>query len=97
VVWATASYVSVPERETMPAVRVSLRPRRDGTRWRTRTDLARLVDVARHDAHLAAKRVDDARAVGPDKARLGLALECVYDLRAWVAVSASTGTCVARW
>ena len=46
----------------------------------TLTDLARLVDMAGHDANLAASRVDDTRAVGSYQARLALRLQCVHDL-----------------
>jgi hypothetical protein len=71
--------VSVPERDTIPATtrNVSTTPRR-GTVWR-RTDRARVVDVARHDANLALPGLDDAGAVGADKARLALAHKRVLD------------------
>jgi hypothetical protein len=56
VVWPTASYVSVPERETMPAC--------ERKHVENETNVARLVDVPRHDANLALAGLDNAGAVG---------------------------------
>ena len=47
------------------------------------------MDVAGLDAHLAAERVDDTRAVGANETRLALALERIDDL--CLAVSAALG------
>ena len=44
------------------------------------TDPTGLVDRPGLDTHLAALRVDDTRAVGADKTRLGLAPEGLVDL-----------------
>ena len=89
VVCATASYVSVPERETIPVHREQMESgkRRCAKRCRAqvpRTNLSRLVDVAGLDTHLAPERVDDTGAVRTNKTRLGLRLEGVHDL--WAAV-----------
>jgi len=92
VVASTASYVSVPERETTPAGRArrasaTRSSRRRGRRVEGagRTDRAGREDVAGHDADLAAaaagRRGDDARAVGAHEARLGLPAERLRDLR----------------
>ena len=43
------------------------------------TDLARLVNVARHDANLALAGLDDARAIGTDEARPRLRIETTHD------------------
>jgi hypothetical protein len=45
-----------------------------------RTNLSRFVNVARHDAHLASKWVNDTWAVRTNKTGLGLASESVGDL-----------------
>ena len=45
-----------------------------------RTDPARLVNMTRLDAHLASQGIDDPRAVGSHKTRLGLAFKRVHDL-----------------
>lgn len=45
-----------------------------------RTNLARHVDVTRHDAHLAPVGVDDTRAVRAHKTRFGLALKSIDNL-----------------
>lgn len=77
-VCATASYVSVPERETIPGGNVT-----EGQvcmRSPRRTNATRLVNGAGLDAHLAPLRVDDSGAVRPHETRLGLALERVHDL-----------------
>eukprot|EP00964_Phaeocystis_antarctica_P003613 scaffold1948_cov62-Phaeocystis_antarctica.AAC.8 len=115
VVWLTASYVSVPERDTMPmepawsrctarararvraraavgfgaavgfeaadgfglrlqsGLRVGASGRGCGSGLRSGVAAAHRVDVAGHDADLALAGLDDARAVGPDQARGGLA------------------------
>mmetsp|Transcript_104385 Transcript_104385/g.271746 ORF Transcript_104385/g.271746 Transcript_104385/m.271746 type:complete len:264 (-) Transcript_104385:457-1248(-) len=44
------------------------------------TNLARHVDVARHDSHLALARLDDAGAIRADEAALALAHQGVLDL-----------------
>ena len=44
------------------------------------TDVSRLVNVTRLDAHFAALRVDDTRTVGANKSRLGLTPQGVRDL-----------------
>mmetsp|Transcript_11109 Transcript_11109/g.26212 ORF Transcript_11109/g.26212 Transcript_11109/m.26212 type:complete len:306 (+) Transcript_11109:112-1029(+) len=44
------------------------------------TDLACLVNITRHNAHLALTRLDDARAVRTNQARLVLAHQCMLDL-----------------
>lgn len=71
--------MSVPERETMPEV--SCQQPHSLQKESARTNLARPVDVTRHDAHFATKRVDHARAVRANETALALALERIDDLR----------------
>lgn len=54
---------------------------RQGTRTRDDADFAWLVDVPGLDTHLATKGVDNARAIGADETRLGLAVQRVHHLR----------------
>ena len=50
----------------------------EAERWHT--DVSRLVDVTRLDAHFAALRVDDTRTVRANESRLGLTPQGVRDL-----------------
>lgn len=68
VVCATASYVKVPERETIPAETVDKSYFMSASlSTNQHTDLPGFVNVAGLDAHLATQWVDDTRAVRPHK------------------------------
>jgi hypothetical protein len=95
VVCATASYVNVPDRDTMPAYTharnsntyVDIIAQITGGAWEGLTDFAGPVNVAGHDANLARARLDDARAVRPDQAGLRLRHQRMFYLQHHKAMS----------
>lgn len=78
-VCATASYVKVPERETMPEMKQRQRKKKKTTGQKNdHTNFAGRMNVTRHDANFAFAWLNDSGAVWSDEPRFG-AVEMILD------------------